>query len=74
MRNGIVSPQAIDMGIASIKLESSPAIIIKYIRHGNPQGGLANGPCLGCTQKRDALTDKPARELARGITGTRQIG
>ena len=25
-------------------------------------------------KKRDALTDKPARELARGITGTGQIG
>jgi len=25
-------------------------------------------------EKRDAPTDKPARELARGITGTEQIG
>ena len=25
-------------------------------------------------KKRDALTDKPARELARGITGTEQNG
>ena len=25
-------------------------------------------------EKSDALTDKPARELARGITGTRQTG
>ena len=25
-------------------------------------------------EESDALTDKPARELARGITGTEQIG
>ena len=25
-------------------------------------------------EESDALTDKPARELARGITGTRQTG
>lgn len=41
MRNGIVSPQAVEMGIASTELESSPAIIFK--QSGNRQGALADG-------------------------------
>ena len=41
MRNGIVSPQAVEMGIASTKLESSPAIIFKQL--DNRQGALADG-------------------------------
>ncbi len=36
---------------------------------------LVMGQCLGpLSRKLGALTDKPARELARGITGTEQLG
>lgn len=45
-----------------------------FVSVRNPQGGLADGPCRGRTQDTDALTDKPARELAGGITGTEQNG
>lgn len=39
-----------------------------------PQSGLANGPMSGPHSCTDALTDKPARELASGITGTERNG
>ncbi len=40
----------------------------------DPQSGLVNGPMSGLHSCTDALTDKPARELASGITGTEHKG
>jgi hypothetical protein len=41
----------------------------------DPQGGLVDGPLfVAAPKKANALTDKPARELVGGISGTRQQG
>ena len=67
-------PEAKASPVQSQAHRTETAPLKGFVVSSVPQSGLANGPMSGPHSCTDALTDKPARELASGITGTRQKG
>lgn len=63
-----------------VPVRSQPRVVPGPLQRGlfaarDPQGGLADGPkFVAAPKKANALTDKPARGLVGGTSGTQQQG